>query len=91
MIPSCEYVLTVYYDGVFLCSIPPLDSIKEMRKIMGHFLNLKKRYYNAYEEGDYSDIIHLVENKYKEIVYNIFCNNMSDEQMYKETLKLKSY
>ena len=42
MIPSCEYVLTVYYDGVFLCSIPPLDSIKEMRKIMGHFLNLKR-------------------------------------------------
>lgn len=91
MIPSCQYVLIVYYDGTFLCSIPPLDSMKEMQKIIGHFLNLKKRYYSAYEQGDYSDIIHLIENKYREIVYNIFCNNMSDKQMYKETLKLKSY
>lgn len=57
MIPSCEYVITVYYDGVFICSIPPLKTIKEMRQFEKHFSMLKDQYYKAYENGICSDII----------------------------------
>lgn len=83
-----EYVSTVYFDGTFICSIPSLKSVEEMRQFTGDFSHLKDSYYKMYAEGKYSDIIRLTDRKYKAIVYNVFYEKMDKDQRFREFIRI---
>lgn len=81
-----EYVSTIYYDGTFIYSIPPLITVDQISDNIERFSHLKEMYYQMYAEGEYSTIICLTDNKYKALVFNALYEKMDKDQRLREFL-----
>lgn len=82
-----EYVSTIYYDGTFIFSIPPLITVDQISDNIERFSHLKEMYYQMYAEGEYSSIICLTDNKYKALVFNSLYEKMDKDQRLREFLE----
>lgn len=56
IVPLFGYVSIIYFDGIFIFNIPPLESVEGMIGFKNQFLDFKNKYHRAFEKGSYSDI-----------------------------------
>ena len=79
-----DYISIVYFDGIFICNIYPLESVEEMLPFKKQFLNFHRKYHRAYENGSYSDIEMYTDRKFKALIYDVFYEKMNEQQRFYE-------
>lgn len=80
--PILNLIEVLYFDGIFIFSIPAYREIEELKPFDYQFQYTKKMYYEAYYKCKYSSIEMRVDKKFRALVYEIFYKKMPSNQKF---------